>query len=233
MPTYVMSDIHGEYEKYCRMLEKIALSEEDTLYILGDVVDRGPQPMEILLDMMKRDNIYPIFGNHDFLALDVLKKLDVEITEENAESYLDADVLREFIDWVSDGGKTTLEGYNKLTPEQRRDVLDYISDFAMYEAAEVGDRVFILVHAGLGNFRLGKKISQYTIKELIMDRGDPDRQYFEDDSIYVVTGHTPTLLISGKAEIYQSHNNICIDCGACMGGRLACICLDTMEEYYV
>ena len=40
MPTYVMSDIHGEYEKYCRMLEKIALSEEDTLYILGDVVDR-------------------------------------------------------------------------------------------------------------------------------------------------------------------------------------------------
>ena len=233
MPTYVMSDIHGEYGKYCRMLEKIALSEEDTLYILGDVVDRGPQPMEILLDMMKRDNVYPIFGNHDFLALDVLKKLDAGITEENAGSCLEGDVLREFSDWVADGGKTTLEGYNKLNDEQKRDVLDYLADFAMYEAAEVGDRVFILVHAGLGNFRLGKKISEYTVKELIMDRGDPDRRYFEDESIYVVTGHTPTLLISGKAEIYRSCNNICIDCGACMGGRLACICLDTMEEYYV
>ncbi|MBR6834691.1 MAG: metallophosphoesterase, partial [Oscillospiraceae bacterium] len=52
--VYVMSDIHGEYDKYRRMLEKIRFSDNDILYILGDVVDRGPEPAKILLDMMKR-----------------------------------------------------------------------------------------------------------------------------------------------------------------------------------
>ena len=32
---YVMSDIHGEYEKYLLMLEKIQLSEKDALFVLG------------------------------------------------------------------------------------------------------------------------------------------------------------------------------------------------------
>ena len=35
---YCMSDIHGDYEKYRRMMETITLRKEDTLYILGDVV---------------------------------------------------------------------------------------------------------------------------------------------------------------------------------------------------
>ena len=47
---YVMSDIHGCYEKYLKMLNKIKFSSDDTLYILGDVVDRGPEGMKALLD---------------------------------------------------------------------------------------------------------------------------------------------------------------------------------------
>ena len=39
--TYAMSDLHGCYDKYKKMLEKIHFGEDDTLYILGDVVDRG------------------------------------------------------------------------------------------------------------------------------------------------------------------------------------------------
>ena len=40
--TYVMSDIHGEYEKYLKMLDLIGFRDEDELYVLGDVIDRGP-----------------------------------------------------------------------------------------------------------------------------------------------------------------------------------------------
>ena len=50
MATYVMSDIHGEFEKYISMLQKIEFKDEDTLYILGDVIDRGERPVDILLD---------------------------------------------------------------------------------------------------------------------------------------------------------------------------------------
>lgn len=45
---YVMSDIHGEYEKYIKMLELINFSDEDELYILGDIVDRGKEPVKVL-----------------------------------------------------------------------------------------------------------------------------------------------------------------------------------------
>ena len=45
---YAMSDLHGEYQKYLAMLEKIKFNQEDTLYLLGDLVDRGPEPVKIL-----------------------------------------------------------------------------------------------------------------------------------------------------------------------------------------
>lgn len=66
--AYVMSDIHGMYDKYKAMLEKISFSDKDALYILGDVVDRGENPVDVLLDMMSRPNVYPIMGNHDFFC---------------------------------------------------------------------------------------------------------------------------------------------------------------------
>lgn len=44
MSTYVMSDIHGCYEEYRKMLDKIRFSKEDILYILGDILDRGLIP---------------------------------------------------------------------------------------------------------------------------------------------------------------------------------------------
>jgi len=46
--TYVMSDLHGKYEKFLQMLDTIHFSDDDDLYILGDVVDRGPQSVELL-----------------------------------------------------------------------------------------------------------------------------------------------------------------------------------------
>lgn len=55
--TYVMSDLHGAFDRYITMLEKVDFGAEDELYVIGDVVDRGEQPMEILLDMMKRANV--------------------------------------------------------------------------------------------------------------------------------------------------------------------------------
>ena len=48
MATYVLSDIHGEYAMLRKMLEKINFSDQDTLYVLGDVIDRGPHPVKAL-----------------------------------------------------------------------------------------------------------------------------------------------------------------------------------------
>ena len=61
---YVMSDLHGCYDKYMQMLEKIKFSSNDTLYILGDIIDREDNGIKILLDIMKRSNVIPLLGNH-------------------------------------------------------------------------------------------------------------------------------------------------------------------------
>ena len=70
---YVCSDIHGQYALYQEMISLLALKEEDTLYVLGDMIDRGPESMGVLLDMMARPNIIPFIGNHEWMMLSYLE----------------------------------------------------------------------------------------------------------------------------------------------------------------
>ena len=60
--TYVMSDIHGMGALLEKMLEKLSFSEEDVLYILGDMIDRGPDPAKVLDIASSRGNIIPLRG---------------------------------------------------------------------------------------------------------------------------------------------------------------------------
>lgn len=229
---YAMSALHGEYEKYLAMLEKIKFSQEDTLYLLGDLVDRGPEPVKILQDIMQRPNVYPLMGNHEVMAVYILKQLLLEVTEETINQ-VDAYLMENIMMWQRNGGGVTLEQFQALPPRERRQLLELMEGFGWYETVDVGEWGFLLVHAGLGNYRPGKKLEEYSLEELTIARPDYQTQYFPDDSIYVLSGHTPTKLLSGKWEIYHSHNNIVLDCGAAIGGRLACLCLDTMEEFYL
>ena len=231
--TYVISDIHGMYKKFTAMLEKIGFGAADELFILGDIVDRGEDPVKILEYIIDRPNIIPLLGNHEVMALDILKRINVEITAENAETQIDEQTIRDLMDYQLDGGVPTLKGFKALAPDKRNELIDFMEDFLPYEAIDIGEKTFVLVHAGLGNFRDDKRLSEYTLPELLETRPDYERQYFGDSSIYIVSGHTPTQTINGKAEIYQMHNNIVIDCGAAFGGRLACLRLEDMKEFYV
>lgn len=230
--TYVMSDLHGEYQKYIKMMEKIRFSEDDELYVLGDVVDRGGQPIKILFDMMNRPNVYPLMGNHDLVATNVLSMLNDTIENNGGRI---SDNLSEILDcWISDGGLSTITQFCKLDSDKRKDIIDYLIDFTLLKTVDVGDKSFILVHAGLGNYRPDKKFSEYTDDDLLFCRPDPNEQHFDDESVFTIMGHTPTPYFSGKPEIYKNGRNIFIDCGACNPeGRLACLCLDTFAEFYV
>ena len=62
---YVMSDIHGNFNKYIEMLNLINFTEEDELYILGDIFDRGSQPLDILEHIMKHKNrVFKLKGGY-------------------------------------------------------------------------------------------------------------------------------------------------------------------------
>ena len=230
---YAMADIHGEYQKYLALLQQIHFCDQDTLYVLGDVVDRGEEPVPLLEDMANRCNVYPILGNHELMAMDILQQLSVEITQDNHATQIDEELMGHIMEWQLNGGTTTASGFQKLPVERRRDLLDYLADFALYETIDVGENTFILTHAGLNNFAQAKALRDYSVTDLTMGRFDYDKQYFDDPSIYIVTGHTPTQHLTGKAEMYINGNNINIDCGAGFaGGRLCCLCLNTLQAFY-
>ncbi|WRK53812.1 metallophosphoesterase [Coprobacillaceae bacterium CR2/5/TPMF4] len=69
---YVLSDIHGHYNVFIKMLEKIKFSDDDVLYILGDCCDRGPDSLKIYLYIQKFKNIHLIRGNHEIMMRDAL-----------------------------------------------------------------------------------------------------------------------------------------------------------------
>ena len=79
--TYVISDIHGCYTEFLKLLDKIGFCDEDELYVLGDAMDRGPEPIKVIRDLMDRPNVTYILGNHDDMMLQSLKKLAVDVTE--------------------------------------------------------------------------------------------------------------------------------------------------------
>lgn len=234
--TYVISDIHGCYDKYIQILELIDFKDSDTLFILGDVIDRGAEPIKILLDMMPRPNVFPILGNHEEVAIDFLSKLLVEITDENHAEHIDGDFLMGLPLWFADGGVTTLDGFKKLPNEERAWVYEYLQEFSLYEIVTVNDKKFILTHSGLPEGADLKKLeseNEYKSFDFALATTEYSMQYF-DDGVFLVTGHVPTFHIDPayKGKIYRANNNIAIDTGAVFGEPLACLCLDTDEEFY-
>ena len=229
---YCISDIHGQYDKYCEMIEKINFSQDDTLYVIGDVVDRGEGGIKVLQDMMYRENVIPMIGNHEYMAYSLLPKLNTEIREETL-SVLNDNFMESLLNWQMNGGNCTITEFGKLSTDDREEILDYLSEFSLYETVEVNGNKFILVHAGIDNYDVNRDLDDYSIEELIFNRCNYDIKYF--DKIFLVTGHTPTFLIDEdyRGKIYQKNNHIAIDTGCCYGEKLACICLNTFEEFYV
>ena len=136
---------------------------------------------------------------------------------------------------ISDGGDTTAKQFSALKDWEKEAVLEYLSDFVLYEEMIAGKKRYILVHGGLENFQEEKALEEYALAELLFQSPDYDTRLFSDKNTYLITGHTPTLSIPGheKAEIYHKNGHIAIDCGCVFGGRLAAFCLDTGEEFYV
>lgn len=231
--TYVIADIHGQYDMFLELLDKIKLKESDTLYILGDILDRGPHPIKVLQKIMEMPNAIPLVGNHELMALECLEFLCREITEDDLAD-LDEKVVDNILTWEANGCRSTLDEFYRLSPDMRQEVMEFLGEFLLYEELSVCGKEFLLVHGGLGNYAPDKDIEDYSLEELVWSRADYETRYYED--VYVVTGHTPTQTIDQNPRsgyIYRHKGHIAIDCGSCFpGGRLAAICLDTGEEFY-
>ena len=100
---YVLSDIHGNMENFKSILKQIDLQPEDTLYVLGDVIDRYPDGIKIIRMIMAMPNVKMLLGNHEYMMLVALtapKTRSESPWERNFPS-------RDLRLWYSNGGRVT------------------------------------------------------------------------------------------------------------------------------
>ena len=233
---YVTSDLHGyPLEQFRELLDRVGFSDEDYLFVLGDVIDRGKHGAQWLRWLPQQSNVQLILGNHEQFLLSC-QHIFEEMSESGAEMLVHQDNIQILSTWIANGANPTLSGLHQLLkedPDVVEGILDYLRDAPLYEDLEVNGRRFILVHAGLGNFHPDKSLDEYTEAELTWERPTLKTRYYDDAT--VIFGHTPTMHIAeeytGKA--IKTDTWTCIDTGAAGGHSPMLLRLDDMQEFYI
>ncbi len=227
---YVTADLHGNREGFLNLIEKTGLNNADTMYVLGDVIDRGSDSMGLLLDMACRSNVIPLLGNHDYIGCAILSQLLDAEPGDSAKDYLDGTAKKLFGWWMENGGDKSLAEFLRLNKDNREAVLDYLGEFTLVEEVEAGGLRYVLVHAGLQNFSPDRELDNYDLNEVLFEKPDYSKVYFDDKIL--VTGHTPTVWIDPACEgsVYRRFNHLALDLS--FENKIAAVRLDDGAEFY-
>ena len=227
--TYAVANLHGCFDKFKRLLKEIRFGDDDVMYVLGDIVDYGEEPIELLCDLSMRYNVIPIVGDHDLRAFELLQELDKMLGGASP----DPEILGRMTEWLQDGGAKTMEGFKALDDDMKEGVLEYLEDMSLYEEIELAGKKYLLVHAGIAEYDPETPIEDYMPEDFIYESVDPE--YALIDGVTLVVGHKPTYEIDGaeKGKIFHGEGSIFIDCGAAYDEPLGCICLENGKEYYI
>ena len=244
MAIYVTSDAHGHVRALDEALSKISLTSDDTLYVLGDMIDRGPDPVGVIKLVRSLPNTRVLKGNHEQLN-------DMEF-----EAY------EELVRWMA-----ALPLYAVAETEER----PYLLVHAGIEMKAA--RAFLLEHGvdcadGVGAVGADRELLQ----QMLAVQSSDDLLWIrhgywdvptgllsaEGKGPVVVSGHTPTVSLgrycevgglagldeeSGRGQIVRLGgedtagvpDRIDIDCAAATGsefGRVGILRLDDGAEFY-
>ena len=223
--AYVCSDLHGEYEAYKTVIDRVG--ENNKLYILGDVIDRGPDGIKILQDIIERQEkgqVEFFMGNHEYMMLESI------LGKEESES------LWKYND------KETREKYEELSQEEQDKIKNFLQNSLIYKQIREGNQDYYLVHAkavkgtnkesqSYKEMKLGENKSK--IFEAVFDRAEDDCKV-EDiakEGIFTIIGHTPTISNGYQIDINKGY--VDIDCGISYGENVALLNLTSGDiEYF-
>ena len=102
MATFLIGDVQGCDAALARLLEKIGFSpSRDTLYLLGDLVNRGPESAGVLRRVMAlQGSAHCLLGNHDLSLLAVAHGLRAPHRNDTMDSVLLAPEREAMLDWL-------------------------------------------------------------------------------------------------------------------------------------
>jgi serine/threonine protein phosphatase 1 len=225
---YVMSDIHGNARRFRSIMEQINLQADDTLYVLGDVIDRFPDGIRILRSLMRMGNAHLLLGNHEHMMMTAI---------DNPKDTRTLEL------WYRNGGRVTHDYIKHLRKSIRAEIFDYLKALPLNVDITVNDTAYKLVHgAPVEMFEThGWRYSNKTeFAVWYRWRGTES----VPDGYTMIFGHTPTEYYQSDypLKIWFDENRIGIDCGSgyaeapqseyAFQGRLACLRLNDMQEFY-
>ena len=226
---YVLSDIHGNERRFEGILEQIGLRREDTLYVLGDVIDRYSGGIRILRRLMSMYHVQMIPGNHEYMMLRALgEPLDSHRDDGTALAH-----------WYRNGGGVTHSNWQILRDRVCWDIMDYLHSLPLNIDVEVAGRKYRLVHGAPVECWKRNRSPQYPTEThfAVWHRLEMGEPLLPDTT--VIFGHTPTCHYQEGMPMRIWHGSGCIgiDCGCGWpenrsGGRLACLRLEDGAEFY-
>ena len=207
---FVLGDIHGAHKALIQCLERSQFDyDNDTLIVLGDVVDEWPETPQCIEELLKINNLIYIMGNHDAWADKWLRFAQRELN------------------WIMQGGQVTIDAYIK-----NGDLLIKHRDFfAAKPYKYIDDKNRLFVHGGIIK---GIGINRHYVGDLMWDRSLVQRALQKDfkrdrrfSEIYI--GHTSIWKYSHEPLI--KGNVIMLDTGAGYDGKLSIMNAETKESW--
>ena len=219
MATYAFSDVHGHRATLERLLERVSPADDDRIFMLGDMIDRGPDPVGVLRICRELSGATVLMGNHEDLMLTYLEAPDEGMNQVN---------------WEMNGAGTTMDGLSALPEGERVELLDWVANLPLYAYAFVSGRPYAMVHAGIrpgvpferagekdeapeaaddGAYAMGwsdddlrAMLEAQRPEDLVWIReefwGQPTGLLDEDGrGPIVIAGHTPTPYLQGMADL--------------------------------
>lgn len=213
--TFVIGDVHGcAATLRCLVEDGLRPQPSDRIYLLGDLIDRGPDSkgvLDYIFELRQRGlSVNSVRGNHEEMLLQA----------EHHHNHLDM--------WTANGGLDTLESFQADGPgDIPHRYREFIGSLPFYITLEY----FIIVHAGL-NF-VPQNPFEDTSAMLWTRSPVVDLQRIRGRRL--ICGHTPVSRSALEASL--SSNKIMLDNGCVFGGRpemgsLAALELERMAVYY-
>ena len=137
--VWVVGDVHGYFKTLELLVQKLHLKENDSVVMLGDLIDRGPRSAHVVKYVRESENMHTIRGNHEQMMID---GFDQKSFFKNLN--IDARI------WYHNGGIDTEASYIRLYGGEKRAAEEATKDVKWMEqlVTEIVLDDWRLVHGG-------------------------------------------------------------------------------------
>ena len=247
MGTYAISDIHGCFDAFMKALDLVGFGDDDELYILGDIIDRGPKIGDCVRWLVdhdangKQSNVHFIMGNHEEMA-------DWSFIGQWSDFQFDKAFRH---DWFHNGGRQTVKQLHELSSQVVNAFQRIVTHAPKAIGVDVGGEFVLMSHAGVRPAEPESEPGEWLIQaeQDLLWIGVGWYHSSAEAPFPVVSGHTPTIALCDIVPEYLCPDEVreegrqghvmhwgckhCIDCGCVFGGNLGILRLDDWQAFYV